>query len=571
MAKKPQPEKPAKRPSGKSGQQSTRKTSVGAAPRGDSKPRKAPYRPDAETAAADRFIARQRYLAGDRPEDIAADIGCTAKTVRNWVNEGGWAKELQDARKNPQQLDTEIAHLLKEPPSETRDRRIAMLTKARERMKRYTGDPKPRPKVAAAVHQELLNTVLLEEYGLYEYQKEFLLSDDRYRCILKARQIGFSYILGLACVLGAMAGRNQLIVSASQFQSDIVLAHAELHCNKLGIPFERKGNALLIGGAKVLAMPANFRTIQGWAGDIWLDEFAWHLKPDRIWHAILPSITQVGGRVTVCSTPFVPGNLFWKMAENINGKWSHFKRWRITIHDAIAQGMPLPGGIEELQLNFDMESWKMFYECHWAEDGSALLSWDLLQKLAVADIRAYKVGRIRAGVDVAFERDLFSVALAGQRLDPVTSAYCDEHILCHHEEHKGKTGPELRSIIKDVDARYAIQRWQIDRTGVGHDLAKDFALLWPERCMGRSFSPAYKERLALNLLKLAESSHLIIPNEPDVLAKLHAVKKVVSGQSVRYQAERDELGHGDLFWALALALDGAAKGGGGSGGMVKIL
>ncbi len=534
--------------------------------------RKAPYRPDARQAAEDREVARRRYLLGDRPEDIAGDIGCTAKTIRNWVRESDWDKELQARRKTPDNLEKEIQRLLTQKATAARDRRINLLTKSLDRMRHYAPTPKPRPKVAEATCRELLHRVLDEDYGLREYQREFLLDDDRYRCILKARQIGFSWIMALACVLGAMVGRNQLIISASQYQSDIVLGHAMGHMERLGIPYELKKKTLFVQGAKIVAMPANFRTIQGEAGDVWLDEFAWHLKPKRIWSAILPSITAVGGRVTVCSTPFVPGNLFWEIAENDGGRWSHFHRSKITIHDAINQGMEVPGGLEELQLNFDLESWNMFYLCQWAEDGSALLSWESLQKLAVADVRQHKTGNNRAGVDIAFESDWFALALLGQRLDPATSAFCPEHVLFHHEEHKKKTGAELRQIIRGVDKRYDIARWQIDRTGVGIEIAKDFAAEWPERCAGRTFSAPYKERLALNILKLAEQGQLILPNEPDVLAKLHAVKKLASGNKIRYDAVRDDLGHGDLFWALALAADGAARAGGGQGGgMVKIL
>lgn len=549
----------------KRGQQSCRKSAH------ETKNRKPPYRPTDEEAAAHLASARERYLNGDRPEDIAEDIGCTPKTVRNWCNKEGWSGELKARRKAPAQLEKEIERLLAQRPSAARDHRVAMLTKALERMKRLAPQPKPRPTVANAVCRETLGRVLDPEYGLYEFQREFLLSEDRYRCILKARQIGFSYVLGLACVVGALAGRDQLVVSASKLQSDIVLAHAETHLTRLGLPFERKGDEILLLGARIKAMPANFRTIQGWAGDVWLDEFAWHLKPDRIWSAILPSITQVGGRVTVCSTPFVPGNLFWKIAENHQGRWSHFRRWRITIRDAVAQRMPLPGGIEELRLNFDLESWNMFYECQWAEDGSALLSWDLLQKCAVADVDAYKVGRVKAGVDIAFESHLFALALAGQRLDPVTSAYCPEQVMIHREEHKRKTGAELRAIIRGADRRYDIERWLIDRTGVGIEIAKDFCAEWPERCQGFSFNPASKENLALNLLKLAEQGHLILPNDPDVLAKLHAVKKIVSGNRIRYDAHESELGHGDLFWALAMATKDAARGGRPGGGMAKVL
>ena len=76
-----------------------------------------------------------------------------------------------------------------------------------------------------------------------------------------------------------------------------------------------------------------------------------------------------------------------------------------------------------------------------------------------------------------------------------------------------------------------------------------------------------KSRLALNLLKLAEDRKLILPNDPGVLAQMHSVQKVISGQSIKYDADRDDDGHGDLFWAVALAADGRSGRGGGSVGV----
>lgn len=58
----------------------------------------------------------------------------------------------------------------------------------------------------------------------------------------------------------------------------------------------------------------------------------------------------------------------------------------------------------------------------------------------------------------------------------------------------------------------------------------------------------------------------IPPNDPDVLARLHAVEKLVSGSAIKYDAARDESGHGDLFRAVALAADGRAGSGAGAGG-----
>ena len=72
--------------------------------------------------------------------------------------------------------------------------------------------------------------------------------------------------------------------------------------------------------------------------------------------------------------------------------------------------------------------------------------------------------------------------------------------------------------------------------------------------------------MALNLLKLCEEKRLAIPKDPELFAQLHAVKRSVSGNSIKYDAARDQHGHADTFWALALALDNLAYGD--SGGWV---
>jgi len=501
--------------------------------------------------------ARELYLLGDSAQSVADAIGCSRCTVQRWVKEGKWRDELSQRRNTIIQLDAEIARLAAKASRGNNPGKLNSLTKARSRVAKATPAPKPRPTVQRAVHETTLKTVLDDAYGLFLYQKEFLLSEARYRCILKARQIGFSFIMALACVLGAMAGRNQLVVSASRDQAQIVLAHARRHCERLNIPLEEDTADLLrINGCEIRALAANFRTIQGYAGDLWLDEFAWHLKPDRIWNAVLPSITQVGGRVTVCSTPFLPGNLFWKIAENDHGRWGHFERQRITIHDAIAQGMPLPGGMEELRLNFTLDAWKMFFECEYADDGSALLPWEMLQALAVEDISLYRVGRVKAGLDVGRLHDRTAIVLSGEEMDQVSGLYSGRFALFHNEQHKGLPFDAQRTLVAGLDRRHDIIEWAVDKTGLGFNLAEDLQKDMGSRVRPVWFTAQLKEKLALNLLKLAEDKKLILPNDPDFLAALHSVKKIARQSGVGYDAGRDGDGHGDLFWAAALANEG---------------
>ena len=114
-----------------------------------------------------------------------------------------------------------------------------------------------------------------------------------------------------------------------------------------------------------------------------------------------------------------------------------------------------------------------------------------------------------------------------------------------------------------------MERWKIDKTGLGMQLAEELSNDAPERFEGVWFSAQRKSRLALNMLKLAEEKRLLLPNDPLVLAQLHSIKKTIRGQSISYDAERTDDGHGDLFWATALAADG--RGGGVSSGGVEVL
>jgi phage FluMu gp28-like protein len=445
-----------------------------------------------------------------------------------------------------------------------------MLTKSLERLKKERPKPRPRPIVTNAVSQTALATVLDPEYGLYAYQREFLEAEDRFRIVLKARQIGFSYVVGLAVLLGAMAGRPQIVVSASERQAQIILKYVRHHAERLGVVFDLdKANQITVLGTDIVAVSTNFRTAQGWPGDVWLDEFAWVRNQTLLWAAVLPSITAVGGRVTVFSTPFLPGSLFWEIATNNKNKHAHWWRKTITIEDAIAGGMPLPGGLDELRMLFDSESWAMFYECQWAENGAALLSWELLHSLTTEAIMPGKFGRLRGGVDVGRINDRTAIALVGQEAQG--QKWADRYALIYHQMHKGLKFDAQKAEVHAVDSRFDVESWQIDKTGLGMQLAEELETASPERFSGVWFSAQRKSRLALNMLKLAEERRLLLPNDPDVLAQLHSIQKQVSGTTIKYDAERNEDGHGDLFWAVALAADGRAGGKSGGSYGVEVL
>lgn len=521
-----------------------------------------------------RAEARSRYLAGEPAALIAAALGVHENTVRAWARDYGWREDLARRRQTPQQLEEEVARLTAQlsqagdgPDAYRLALRLRMLQKALDGLRKTLPKPKPLPKVANFAARELIDKAIADDYGLLPYQRAFLLDDARYRVVLKARQIGFTYVIGLSAVLGLAAGRDQIIVSASEDQARLVMGHIRAHADKLGIPIEDDGEReIRINGSKAVALSTNYRTAQGYTGDVWFDEFAWAPKADLLYNAILPAITRVGGRVTVCSTPWVQGNLFWRIATNHQGRFEHFSRHTITIHDAISQGMPLPGGLEELRLNFDAASWAMFFECQWAEEEGALLPWALLDELA-EDLAAPqgrgskasaapRFGRLRLGIDLGRVADRTALVLVGEILDPVSLAPSGKLRLLAHETHQGKPFAEQRAIIERWIAQWPLEQVVIDRTGLGWQLAEELARAHPGLVIPRAFTAPAKERMALNLLRLAEQKRLSIPRDAALMAELHAVKREATATGVKYDAPRTAAGHADRFWALAMALDG---------------
>lgn len=116
-----------------------------------------------------------------------------------------------------------------------------------------------------------------------------------------------------------------------------------------------------------------------------------------------------------------------------------------------------------------------------------------------------------------------------------------------------------KAAILELDDRMDVESWKVDKTGIGMQLAEELAATSPERFEGMWFNAQRKQSMALNMLKLFEDRRLVIPNDPDVLAQLHAVQKISTGKTIKYDADRTKDGHGDLFWAVAMAADGRGR------------
>lgn len=424
---------------------------------------------------------------------------------------------------------------------------LAKLENGVKKVKSIKDNPRPIISMNSPTALELKKRIL-EKGNLYAYQKEFLQSDDSFRIVLKSRQIGFSYVSSADALIGAVAGRNQLFLSASEEQALILMRYLRKWASEFGVEFAKDSEyeITLPNGAIIKALAHNFRTVQGFTGDIWMDEFAWYPNPKKIWHAFVPSIGAIKGRLTILSTPFEERSLFHELYSD-ESKYYMFKRFCVSIYRATQDGLDFD--LETMRNLFDADTWASAYECQFVDDESSLLSIALI-KSCVDDKSHYYTPKsnetIYAGYDIGRVSDRSTLAGVILENGVYKTAIMDVLAKAKFDEQKEHLSAFLRT--------YPMSVLRIDKTGIGLNLAENIHDKFKSRVTGVWFSNTRKEEMALNLKKAFEDKLISIPNDPLLIADIHAIKRTIGAKSFKYDAKRNEYGHADRFWALALAL-----------------
>lgn len=487
--------------------------------------------------------------SGIPASELSKEYGINASTLSRWKKEAA----PKDTAESIEGIKSQITALSKRSPSDAVAKQIAMLTASLSRLegdraKKERVKHKKPPIAVMNADYEALKEKALQEGGLYDYQKEFLNDPAQFRLVLKARQIGFSYVSSLDALLGAVAGRNQLFLSASEEQAFILMRYLDDWAKRLGVTFKKDASdeKTIENGAYIKVMAHNFRSVQGFTGDIWMDEFAWYPNPKRIWHAFVPSIGAVQGRLTILSTPFEEQSLFYELVTN-DTRYYMFSRHTVTIYRAMQDGLEFD--IETMQALFDADTWASAYECQFIDDESALLSVALIKE-CVEDYRpAFPSSSVPlySGYDVGRTKDR-SVLAALKDDENGVKRLADLTVLAR------ASFAEQEKMLSDFLKIHPLAMLSIDKTGIGMATAEKLRSRYPSRVKGVYFTAPTKESLALNLKKHFEEKTIRIPNDPALIADLHAIKRRAGTKSFLYDSDRNAHGHADRFWALALAL-----------------
>lgn len=383
----------------------------------------------------------------------------------------------------------------------------------------------------------------------YPYQKAFVDDGSRLRIINKSRQIGFSFIISYEAVRTAYRiGQNVLLASSSQRQSNELNQKCRAWVDvfkkfdtSLKLTSESKSELGIQKGGRIHTLPSNPKTVRGFTGHVYLDEFALHKDQREIYKALFPSITRGKLRLTITSTPLGQSDLFHEIFSD-KDRYRDFSRHQIDIFQAVEMGLDVD--LDFIRNNTDDETFRQEYGCEFIDEVLSFFPYDLIRE-RIGEISAV-TGQNIMGVDIGRKRDLTVIYI----LTKVGEFYFTRDIIVA----RNMKFDDQRSLISQKIYEFGVERGAIDATGMGAQLGEElhdeFYFIEPVE-----FNQNNKEHIVTTAKKIFEKGKIQIPDDRDLIADIHSIKKKITpAGNVVFDADRTDKGHADRFWALGLGL-----------------
>ena len=399
----------------------------------------------------------------------------------------------------------------------------------------------------------------------FPYQLAWISEPSRFALCVKSRQVGFSHCTAGGAVKGALfEGRPQIVLSASQDLSDEVLEKARRHATFLartGYPGADRftvNNATELAwsnGGRIIALPASPRTARSFTGDVWLDEFAYHLDPKRIRDAAFPIALRGDWRIRVFSTPNGAQGLFHEMVTRRARGWALHS---VTLDQAIREGVQIDREAAYTLAGHDERVIAQWYGCQFLDGDYQYYPSAWLERARAwpGSLDSIDGATLHAGFDVGRSRDLsvlVVLALVGR------FAY----VLGVHTFKRTKFAEQRKALAK-LRGAYEWDSLHVDATGLGSQLAEELVDAWGEdEVHPVKFTPSSKEELFTGSFRWLSSNALRLPKDEtgaELAREGQTIRRVISASgNVQYVAPSGDGGHADRWTALCLALKGAGE------------
>lgn len=163
-------------------------------------------------------------------------------------------------------------------------------------------------------------------------------------------------------------------------------------------------------------------------------------------------------------------------------------------------------------------------------------------------------GVLYIGYDIAKKRDATSIFVLGKLADGRKKVY-------GYEELRAKDFEYQINCIRDLLKSLPVRRVCLDSTGMGAPIAERLEKEFGAKVEGVLFNTESKEGMAQNIKIGLQRKEFILPNDKNLHHQIHSIRRIPTvGGHFRYDADRDENGHADSFWAFALANNACENG-----------
>ena len=371
--------------------------------------------------------------------------------------------------------------------------------------------------------------------------------------------------------------------------------------NKSQLCFQDKNG---ITQSRLISIPC--RPPRGKGGDISLDEFAiYNPKMQKlVYDAALPVISR-GGTIEMGSSPLGKIGKFYDILtdkdtydyERYNIPWWFCRDLCIDVPTAVkvAPGLSTEERVEtfgtkiirQIFQNNDYDTFRQEYECDFIDSSESYIPLDLIyantpgKRDGDLDLSACEkmdddeYWEYNRGIDFQAYKDLDSAILNynpekhGETLFLGFDVGRTHDATAIHLIGKMANGKkrdfariELRNVEFEVQENLILQaykelpvyRGRMDMTGIGRPVYERLHKKLGDRLEGVVFTPEEKEIMAIDVKRGLEQKEFLLSNDKEFHRQIHSIKRTSNGgKYFRYDAERNEKGHADSFWAWALA------------------
>ena len=448
------------------------------------------------------------------------------------------------------------------------------------------------------------------------WQDDFIKNKSRFISLLKSRQTGFSFIVSIKGLVKALdparTKYTKQFVSYNEDDAQEKIRYAREFYESIPNKYKKKlvhSTATMlefedIGGkttSRLISLPC--RPPRGKNGDVCLDEFAIYLpRLSKEIYTAASFCTLRRGCIEVGSTPLGTIGKFYEICTD-RQKYPNFDRYfvpwwyaKVMCKDVknavvLAKDMPTQERVMtfgtdrliNLYENSTLEDFQQECECTFIDSASSYISLEL--------IYANTPGRREDDIpqNIENDEDYFNVK---RDVEIKTFKDADELILKYNPDEHGKplsmgmdigrysdktvyfiigivngkkrsvlrleksnaSYDEQENIFRKLMNNLPIYRACIDDGGIGNELCERMHNEYSERVEPYHFSQQSKEVLAMSVKTGLERLEFELENDRDFHAQIHSIKRTpTAGGGFRYDAERNEKGHADSFWAWALA------------------